>query len=111
MLRAAKKEQFTRHSKILLTNKSGYHKPIYCDGVVAGFYTPHESPPGWNRIGPVYIDPAFRGRGLVVALYATLHGPHLAFIEHGNVASERVHERAGFKRTRKHARGWYWNRD
>ncbi len=79
-------------------------------GAVVGFYTPHKSADGRGRIGPVYIEPEHRGRGLVTALYRTLEGPMLAAILDTDVESARAHEQAGFTRWRRFAKGWYWRR-
>ena len=84
---------------------------ILCDGTVVGFYTPHMARSGEGRIGPVYVQPAYRCRGLVRAVYGTLKGPMLACIEDGNVSSEELHRKAGFVRLRRYSHGWYWRRD
>lgn len=85
-------------------------RPIVCDGQVVGFYTPHRAATGELRIGPCYITPAYRRRGLMLAVYAGLQGPLLACVEESNVAAVRLHERAGLVRLRRYQNGWYWRR-
>lgn len=84
---------------------------IWCDGRIVDFYTPHTAATGERRIGPVYVLPEFRGRGLVAEVYRNTRGPMLACVEDGNIQSERLHERAGFRRLRRYSHGWYWRRD
>lgn len=84
--------------------------PIICDDVVVGFYTPHKAADGRGRIGPVYVRPEYRGRGLVTDVYREIVGPMMACIEDGNTSSERLHTAAGFTRWRRYAHGWYWRR-
>ena len=66
------------------------------DGKVVGFVCPHPSKLGW-RHGPMYVQPAYRGLGLVVAYYkAHPERDCVAFIADGNTASFRMHKKAGF---------------
>lgn len=83
---------------------------VTVDGELAAFFTPHSAANGWKRLGPIYVLPQFRGRGLMVQVYATIQGPMLAAIVDGNHASERLHEKAGFVRWRRFAAGWHWRR-
>jgi GNAT superfamily N-acetyltransferase len=71
-------------------------EPLVCDGQVVGFVTPHETASGW-RHGPIYVDPEYRGRGLVEAYYAA-HPERecVAFIRDDNPASLSMHTSAGF---------------
>lgn len=84
---------------------------LVCDGHVAGFVTPHETPKGW-RHGPIFVLPAFRKKGLVEAYYAA-HPERLcvAFIPDANTASRKMHERAGFVNWRRGPKGWYMRRE
>lgn len=79
-------------------------------GRVVGFVTPHLEKWGW-RHGPMFVLPLFRGRGLVEAYYAA-HPERLcvAFVEHTNPASRKMHSRAGFLPWRKHKSGIYMRR-
>lgn len=106
LLRAANRDPGTRGR----VRRDADRVPIVCDGRVAGFYTPHRDRSGAIRLGPVYILPEFRGRGLVSDVYRTAPGPVVACVEAWNVASERMLERAGFVRWRRYAHGWYWRR-
>ena len=107
LLRAANRDHGTRGR----VRRGALRVAILCDGVAVGFYTPHRTADGRRgRIGPVYVLPQYRGRGLVIAVYASIPGPMLACIEDGNTASERLHERAGFVRARRYSHGWYWTR-
>jgi hypothetical protein len=85
--------------------------PITCDGVVVGFYSPHVAKCGRKRLGPIYITPAYRGRGLLTAVYRSIEGPMMASILTIHEASQRAHERVGFVRWKRFARGWYYKRD
>ena len=106
MLREANRDHGTR-GRVRL---SAVRVPVVCDGRVTGFYTPHTAACGSKRIGPVYIRPEYRGRGLALAVYASISGPMLACIEDSNEASIRLHERAGFVRWKRYSHGWYWRR-
>lgn len=88
-----------------------YREPILCDGEVVGFTTPHLSACGRGRLGPMYVRPEYRGRGLMAEVYRQKSGPMMAVIEDGNIASERLHRAAGFTRWRRYHSGWYWKRD
>ncbi|HTM20762.1 MAG TPA: GNAT family N-acetyltransferase [Kofleriaceae bacterium] len=89
------------------------------DGQVAGFARsgPHRSRGAyaWIVEMSVYIDPAHHGRGVGTALYGRLvpllraqgYVTLLAGITAGHVASERLHQRAGFVRCGTfHRAGW-----
>ena len=106
LLREANSDHGTRGR----VRRGAHRVPILCDGEVVGFYTPHTAASGERRIGPIYVRPAWRGRGLVTGIYASIPGPMLACIEEDNAASVRLHERAGFCRWRRYAHGWYWRR-
>lgn len=86
-------------------------EPLVHGGEVVGFVTPHETPSGW-RHGPIFVLPAFRGKGLVEAYYAA-HPERLcvAFIPAAAKASLRMHRRAGFRPWRKHAHGVWLRRE
>ena len=86
-------------------------EPIVCDGKVVGFYTPHLAACGRKRIGPIYVLPEYRGRGLVTSVYRSIEGPMMACILTIHEDSQRMHERAGFVKWKRFARGWYWRRD
>jgi hypothetical protein len=84
--------------------------PISFEGVVVGFYCPHRAACGLLRLGPIYVLPEFRGRGLVTAIYRTIKEPMMAAILDSDVASMRAHERVGFVRWKRFAAGWHMRR-
>lgn len=106
MLRDANRDHGTRG----MVRRSAVRMAIVCDGETVGFFTPHRAKNGRLRIGPVYIVPSHRGRGLVVAVYATIAGPMMACVADDNPSSQRMHERAGFVRSRRYSHGWWWTR-
>jgi len=84
--------------------------PIECDGRVVGFHhAPRETTMG-RRCGPMFVLPDYRRRGLMVAAYARIPGPLVAFVRHDNEPSMRMHARAGFTRWRRGASGWWVRR-
>lgn len=83
--------------------------PIRCDGEVAGFHRIRTCGFG-KRIGPLFVHPNFRRRGLALATYASIEGPLVACVRDDNEASQRLHEKAGFARWRRFATGWWWCR-
>ena len=107
ILRAANRDHGTRGR----VKRDAERVAIWCDGRIVGFYTPHRAASGEGRIGPVYVLPECRGRGLVTAVYRSIDGAMLACIEDGNEESQRLHERARFHRLRRYSHGWYWRRD
>jgi len=86
-------------------------RPIVCEGRVVGFCHPHDTPHGY-RLGPIFVLPAYRGRGLTRAAYEEhAKGLHcVAYIHHGNVGSEKAHVAAGFVKLRASKGGWTWVR-
>ena len=110
LLLEANREHWTRG--MVRPNDQGIARaPIVCDREVVSFYTPRIAATGEMRIGPVYVRPPWRRRGLVLAVYAAIQGPMLACIEAGNTASQCLHEKAGLHRSRRYANGWWWRRD
>jgi len=85
-------------------------EPLVCDGKVVGFVTPHETASGW-RHGPIYVDPEYRGKGLVEAYYAR-HPERLcvAFIRDDNTASLKMHLNAGFEFWKRAKEGAFYRR-
>lgn len=108
LLVQANKEYWTRG--VVHPNKSKPRIAITCEGAVVGFYTPHRAATGEMRIGPVWVMPEYRRRGLVSAVYASIEGPALAWVENGNEACERMLMSCGFARHRKYNAGWIWRR-
>lgn len=108
IVRAAMAEPGLRGRVFLCSTR---REPLYGDGKVVGFVTPHETKSGW-RHGPIFVLPAYRKRGLVEAYYAS-HPERLciAFIPDDNKASRRTHERAGFKEWKRGPKGWYMRRE
>jgi len=109
LLREANREHWTR-GVVRPSDAAVGRVAIVDGGAVVGFYTPGRAF-GAARIGPVYVRPQWRRRGLVLAVYASIGGPMVACIEDGNEASRRLHARAGFAEWRRYARGWWWRRD
>jgi L-amino acid N-acyltransferase YncA len=83
---------------------------LVCDGKVVGFVTPHETASGW-RHGPIYVDPEYRGRGLVEAYYAA-HPERdcVAFVRDDNPASLSMHTSAGFELWKRAKDGAFYRR-
>lgn len=83
--------------------------PIVHNGETVGFYCPHPAGGGRTRVGPIWVTPVARGRGLALQAY---QAPcyFVAYVHNGNVASERLHEKAGFYRWRRTKFGMYWRR-
>jgi GNAT superfamily N-acetyltransferase len=82
-------------------------RPISADGLVVGFYHPHHGPYG-RQLGPMFVLPEFRGRGLALATYDREPGVLYSFVHERNVAAVRLMELARFKRfvTMPHAAFW-----
>ena len=87
-------------------------KPIALDGETVGFYCPHPVGRGRTRVGPIYVVPQHRGKGLGLQAYEWADGVKLvAYVHNGNMGSERLHEKARFVRWYKAPGGYYWKRD
>lgn len=86
------------------------HQPLLCESSVAGFITPHETSWGW-RLGPIFVMPEFRRRGLVLLAYEERRGlTMVAFVADDNEASTALHARAGFTRWRRGNGGFFVRR-
>jgi hypothetical protein len=77
--------------------------------IPVGFYSPRETPMG-TRIGPLFISPSFRRRGIALSIYRSIEGPLVACVRDDNPASVALHERADFVQWRRYAAGWWWRR-
>lgn len=101
-----------REPHIHLRGKDAHLRcPIVCDGRVVGFCHPHQAVGGF-RLGPIFVMPEYRGRGLTRAAYEE-HAKGrrcVAYIHHGNVGSEKAHVAAGFVKLREGKGGWTWIR-
>lgn len=108
IIRAAREDKLLR-DRIYVTDRR--RVGLVCGGEVVGFVTPHETPSGW-RAGPIFVLPAFRGRGLVEAFYAA-HADRewVAFVPSGKPASRVMHTRAGFKKWKASAHGVWMRRE
>ena len=108
IVRAAREDALLR-SRVYLTDRR--RRAILCDGEVVGFVTPHETPSGW-RAGPIFVLPAYRGRGLVEAFYAS-HPDRtwVAFVPSGKPASRVMHTKAGFKKWKDSTHGVWMKRE
>lgn len=106
LIREAKKDPLIG-PRIVLSSKR--REPLVWEGEVVGFVTPHDTPSG-RRIGPIYVAPGHRKRGLVLRWYNE-HPDEtfIAFIPVGNYSSLRLHQRAGFRHW-KNARNGEWLR-
>lgn len=108
VISAARKEEF-----IHLRKKDEHLRtPIRADGRIVGLCHPHQTPNGF-RLGPIFVLPEFRGRGLTAAAYAEHAAGKrcVAYVHHGNVGSEKAHIAAGFRRLRQGRGGWTWVRE
>lgn len=108
VIAAAKREPFIH----LRAKDLDLRRPIVCDGAVVGFCHPHDTPSGF-RLGPIFVLPAYRGRGLTRAAYAQHAAGRrcFAYIHTGNVGSEKAHAAAGFKLVRTRRGGTTWVRE
>lgn len=104
-------EEARRERAIVGYVKDGaYREPIVCDGLVVGFYTPHTTSWG-TSFAPVYVTPAYRRRGLALAVYTSRRDITMwAFAAGWNHASSGMLEKAGFTRWRKGNKGWFYRR-
>lgn len=94
VVRAAMLEPALR-GRVFLCSKR--REPLYADGEVVGFVTPHQNARGLWRHGPIFVLPEYRRRGLVRAYYDARPGRDcLAFIAWGNEASFAMHVASGF---------------
>jgi GNAT superfamily N-acetyltransferase len=86
-------------------------EPLLWSGLIVGFVTPHETSWGW-RLGPIFVLPEYRRRGLVLAAYAARrHLPMVAFVADDNPPSRALHLRAGFANWRRGNHGWFMRRE
>jgi RimJ/RimL family protein N-acetyltransferase len=87
-------------------------RPIVDRGDAVGFYCPHPAGRGRTRVGPIYVAPEHRGRGLALQAYAwaTADTPLVAYVHASNTASLRLHQRAGFRLWYASRGGSYWKR-
>lgn len=108
MIAFARKEPF-----IHLRKKDDHlRRAILSGGEVAGFCHPHMTPNGF-RLGPIFVAPEYRGRGLTRAAYEQYARGRrcIAYIHDGNVGSEKAHIAAGFVKWRRGRGGWTWVRE
>lgn len=75
-------------------------KPIHHENSLVGFHAPYVGNDGYQRVGPLYIDPSYRGKGIAFNyIKEFLDGKKAkARIHEGNLASQKVFERTGFKK-------------
>lgn len=86
-------------------------RPIKAEsGEMVGFFCPHPAGRGRTRVGPIFVAPPHRGKGLALQAYDATPGALVAYVHAGNVASERLHEKAGFALWYKTKAGAYWRR-
>lgn len=107
VIAAARKESFIH----LRGKDEPLRTPIVLDGVVVGFCHPHQAVGGY-RLGPIFVMPEARGKGLTRAAYEQ-HAKGrrcVAYIHDGNLGSEKAHIAAGFVKQRKGKGGWTWVR-
>lgn len=108
IVRAAMAEPSLRGRVFLCSTR---RESLWFDGKIVGFVTPHQTKMGW-RHGPIFVQPEYRGRGLVQAYYAA-HPERecVAFVPAGNEASRKMHMDAGFKDWRRGSGGTYMRRE
>jgi hypothetical protein len=80
--------------------------PIYYSGKIVGVYHPHSCKYG-RRIGPIFVLPEYRGRGIALGIYNSISGELVACVRDDNIAGIRLHEAAGFIRFRRYQYGWW----
>lgn len=86
-------------------------RPITANGEPVGFFCPHPAGRGRTRVGPIYVLPEYRGRGLAAQAYAWADDtPLIAYVHGENAASVRLHEKAGFAPWYRTRGGAYWRR-
>lgn len=84
--------------------------PLVHDGEVVGFVTERSTMWG-TRLGPIYVMPKHRRRGLLRAFYASRpHDLFVAFVADDNEASREAHKRCGFVNWRRGNGGWFMRR-
>lgn len=97
VLRAARRDPWLRHSRAKMLHLTPTW--IYLYGEVVGVLYPRRVG-AWVRLGPVFVLPDWRGRGLAEMACAgaldALPGPAAAHIEIGNIGSEALFRRLGF---------------
>lgn len=87
-----------------------FRVPLTHGGEVVGFYTPHSTKWGLS-FAPVYVRPAFRGKGIALAAYCERRDVTMwAFAADTNAASQRMLYKAGFVRWRRGNGGWFYRR-
>jgi GNAT superfamily N-acetyltransferase len=85
------------------------HQVYLEDGVAVGLVTPHTQG-RWLRIGPIWVAPEHRGRGVGVRMivHAVEGRACMAWIHRDNHASQAAYTRAGFRRIRPSGCGALW---
>lgn len=108
VIAAARREPYIH----LRSKDLSLRRPILYDGRVVGFCHPHETPSGY-RLGPIFVMPAYRGRGLTRVAYEQHAAGRrcVAYTHDGNVGSEKAHAAAGFVKHRRGRGGWTWVRE
>jgi GNAT superfamily N-acetyltransferase len=90
------------HSVVTLIDK---RVAVLRDALVVGFYTPRQQTyvgQKYWRAGALYLDPAFRGQGIMrtaLAQFFDVDVPGLAWIEESNASSVKLFTSMGFKTT------------
>jgi GNAT superfamily N-acetyltransferase len=76
---------------------------FYYNDKLVGFAIPRRESDGYHRTGPIYVEPAYRGKGIakqfVKEHFADKKGR--SYIDDRNAASQAVYKHAGFKKTNK----------
>lgn len=98
MLKAASEDPFLGK---LVYDRFGENNIYFRDGrTLVGFAMPRLEQ-GFYRVGPIYVDPAHRGKGIALAFvkdfYASRNGR--AYIEAHNTSSIKLFTAAGFRKT------------
>lgn len=88
-------------------------RPLMWEGEVVGAWHPRLAGAGWFRVGPIWIHPDHRGRGIASRAIAevTAGRRSRAWIEEDNEGSKRAFAAAGFvRRYRSHPNTWVWEK-
>lgn len=83
--------------------------PLTYEGRTVGFFCPRIRKMG-TSLGPVFILPEFRRKGLALTLFNSFAGPLVACVRDDNQPSIELVTKAGFTKWRRYAAGWWWRR-
>ncbi len=101
-----------RRLHLVRAKDADIRRAILVAGDVVGFCHPHDTARGF-RLGPLFVLPSHRGRGLIRAAYEQHAAGRrcIAYIHDWNEPSARAHAGAGFVKSRRDRGGWIWVRE